>query len=445
MSTFKGYLKEFPNLAIDYFRPREPGSPPVHAYLLSHTHSDHLQGLDNHKFGGAFVYCSQVTKDILLKVQERSNRPEPVHERVCKYGHLQISRGRSQDLLRVLPVNVPCTVSVGAEVVTITLFDANHCPGSVMFLIEGARHAVLYTGDMRAEASFLASFLANPLLAAYTSGLRTLDCIYLDTSAKVDGPGYPEQVEGCRALVQGISQYPKTTTFYLNAWCTGYEGLWLAVFQTFKMQIHVDAYHYRLFDGDEKVDYRSTKSVITSMKGVLTKDCAATRFHSCEGPLPCPGRSAGEEVVIKAVNVVHKIAAVETGRSYTSLVGETDRDGDLSLEKFVLDQETSLLGEQSADREQSTLDLGGRVLPRTLVIPYARHSSYPELIRFVKALKPREVHACTGNEGWRFNEHCLQGSSSDHKIKVYEDLTRRGLWDESPMSRRNRLAQDICL
>lgn len=33
--------------------------------------------------------------------------------------------------------------------IRVTLFDANHCPGSVMFLIEGGGKSVLYTGDIR--------------------------------------------------------------------------------------------------------------------------------------------------------------------------------------------------------------------------------------------------------------------------------------------------------
>ncbi|XP_061487946.1 5' exonuclease Apollo isoform X2 [Rhineura floridana] len=38
---------------------------------------------------------------------------------------------------------------VGRETMTVTLIDANHCPGSVMFLFEGYFGAILYTGDFR--------------------------------------------------------------------------------------------------------------------------------------------------------------------------------------------------------------------------------------------------------------------------------------------------------
>lgn len=36
---------------------------------------------------------------------------------------------------------------IGKERLTVTLIDANHCPGSVMFLFEGYFGSILYTGQ----------------------------------------------------------------------------------------------------------------------------------------------------------------------------------------------------------------------------------------------------------------------------------------------------------
>ena len=38
------------------------------------------------------------------------------------------------------------TIRVG---ITVTAIDANHCPGSAMFLFEGSFGRILYTGDFR--------------------------------------------------------------------------------------------------------------------------------------------------------------------------------------------------------------------------------------------------------------------------------------------------------
>lgn len=36
---------------------------------------------------------------------------------------------------------------IGKERLTVTLIDANHCPGAVMFLFEGYFGSILYTGQ----------------------------------------------------------------------------------------------------------------------------------------------------------------------------------------------------------------------------------------------------------------------------------------------------------
>ncbi len=37
----------------------------------------------------------------------------------------------------------------GKETITVTLIDANHCPGAVMFLFTGYFGTILYTADFR--------------------------------------------------------------------------------------------------------------------------------------------------------------------------------------------------------------------------------------------------------------------------------------------------------
>jgi len=66
MSTFDGVVKEFPDIRIDYFR-QSSERPPL-AYLLSHVHTDHLQGLDTCK--SPFIYCSPATREILLRLEK---------------------------------------------------------------------------------------------------------------------------------------------------------------------------------------------------------------------------------------------------------------------------------------------------------------------------------------------------------------------------------------
>lgn len=483
MSTFDGYVKEFPNLAIDYFRPRHPSLPPVQVYLLSHVHTDHLQGLESRDFGGAFIYCSQATKTLLLRLQERNHRVSLARGETCepvyKYGHLRVKRGaRKQDLLRVLSYQCPTKIALGSETVQVTMFDANHCPGSSMFLVETRGRRILYTGDVRAEPLFLTNLLAEPVMLPYVSGHCVLDTLYLDTSARAGGPEYPSKSRGCLDLVRAISRYPPTTKFYLDAWCLGYEDLWIAIGRTFGVKIHVDTYRYALYASLATTDVSCpySKLLAGSEDGLLTthvSPATITRFHSCESIDPCAHRPhEHHEVYIKTVNAINVVSrrprtddATAEERGSAHCTAEDDRhETHLSLTRFDHDDKgPPLYGPESQDdgmTEQDTMDCGdGRVLPRTLVIPFARHSSWPELVALVRALGPREVHACTGDVGWRFAAYCRQDSpaavddtNEDNdddddgaKIEEYKDLARAGLWNESARIKRQRLMEDIVL
>ncbi|QRW27064.1 hypothetical protein RhiXN_01659 [Rhizoctonia solani] len=69
----------------------------------------------------------------------------------------------------------------------ITLLDANHCPGSVMFLIEGKRGIVLHSGDIRAEPAAISQVVQNIHIAPYlfteSQQRKKLEAVYLDTAS----------------------------------------------------------------------------------------------------------------------------------------------------------------------------------------------------------------------------------------------------------------------
>ncbi|KAG2453744.1 hypothetical protein HYH02_001955 [Chlamydomonas schloesseri] len=83
-------------------------SPKCKHYFLTHAHSDHTIGLRK-SFNAGLIHCSHVTARLLI--HDMGVRPEVV---------------------RPLEVGVPVVVAG----VRVTPLDANHCPGSVMFLFE---------------------------------------------------------------------------------------------------------------------------------------------------------------------------------------------------------------------------------------------------------------------------------------------------------------------
>ncbi|XP_073175761.1 5' exonuclease Apollo isoform X3 [Lepidochelys kempii] len=109
-------------IAVDFWSIRKASHARV--FFLSHMHSDHTVGLSStwHRP----VYCSPITGRILhhrLKVAERWIWP-----------------------LEVGQSHLVALDEVGKRTMTVTLIDANHCPGSVMFLFEGPFGVILYTG-----------------------------------------------------------------------------------------------------------------------------------------------------------------------------------------------------------------------------------------------------------------------------------------------------------
>lgn len=241
MSTFDGVVHEFPDIAIDYFRFRSRPQPP-RLCLLSHVHSDHLAGLETLR--GPFVYCSAATREILLRLERypcRINYANGTLEaRKQTYKHLK-------HILKPIPLETPTQLELWpGKHVQVTLFDANHCVGAVMFLIEGGGNAVLYTGDIRSEPWWVNSIARNPALVEYTHGIKTLDRIYLDTSV-LDDYQLKTKAEGLRDLLTQVALYPADTVFFVQAWTYGYEDVWIALGKALDSKIHVDAYKMGIY------------------------------------------------------------------------------------------------------------------------------------------------------------------------------------------------------
>ncbi|KAK0124050.1 hypothetical protein ONS95_009036 [Cadophora gregata] len=300
MSTFRGVMEGFEDIRVDYFRPTS-GLPNPRACFLSHVHSDHLQGLESKLWRTSPIYCSPATREILLRLETKKNRigyeTKVLEARKVQYRHLE-------KLLKPIPLDTPTEIELKPSIkLQVTLFDANHCTGAVMFLFELDGTAVLYTGDIRSDPWFVNSLSRNPLLIEYTSGLKTLDCVYLDTSNTVPRV-FPSKADGLKELVEKVLQYPQDTVFHFTAWTYGYEEVWMALSKALKSQIHVSKYAYGVYKSlrgetwDKKGQFTNFPihegAALTGytcgngfQSGCLTVN-PNVRLHSCEKGIGCP-------------------------------------------------------------------------------------------------------------------------------------------------------------
>ena len=307
MSTFNGLVREFPRIRIDYFRHHRDQPAPA-ALFLSHVHSDHLLGLESVKM--PFVYCSSTTRRILLKMEKyphRINFAKGILEaRKQHYKHLKT-------VLRAVPMNTSTELELGPKsVIRVTLLDANHCPGSVMFLIEGDGKAILYIGDVRAEPWWVNSIVQNPIILPYTCGLKRLDCLYLDTTfATHDEPyqDFPTKAEGLRELLSKVSLLPPDTIFYFRAWTLGYENVWITLSNFLQSKVHVNQYQLGIFhDGTNHESAALTEFTLGNdqLRGCLTDEESA-KIHSCEPGLSCHTKIKGLKNVVWISPIISRL------------------------------------------------------------------------------------------------------------------------------------------
>lgn len=490
MSTFGGIVSEFPEIRIDFFRRVEGYLPPL-ACFLSHVHSDHLAGLDTLR--SPFVYCSAATREILLRLERypcRLNYAKGLLEaRQQTYKHLS-------SLLKPIPLETPTTLELAPNLeLQVTLFDANHCPGAVMFLIERNDTAILYTGDIRSEPWFVNSISRHPVLIEYTSGIRTLDKIYLDTSFTKDVP-FQTKSQGISELLRKVALYPADTVFYFQAWTYGYEEVWLALSKALKSPIHVDEYKMRIYASlSSKIGDHRFASLAGYMCGNARHPGCLTvhesvRLHSCEKGNLCSVADQPNVVKIQPI-VAHLVDGtdiaevgiggggndfqrdaelgalspkdIQTLQELMKKTGQVDdsffksllqsmtpgRDMPLGLTMDLFgDQLTtsinklnSMLAHKRSSSSGVTTPTATR-LPRVIHFPYARHSSYEELCHLVDAFKPRDVWPCTENaeHWWRkgysiasyFGDFC---SGADF---TYDKMVQATYPDPPPQDKEDR-------
>ena len=167
------------------------------SYWLTHFHSDHYGGITK-DWNHGIIYCSLPTANLVNQ-----------------------QLGVDKKWLHPLPMQTPTIVESKGKPIVVTLLDANHCPGAVMFLFEIGQRRILHVGDFRWNTELMLK--QGPLKTLYTNQTR-LDELYLDTTYCDERYSLPTQSEAIQATVDIAvreSTLPGKTLFLFGAYTIG--------------------------------------------------------------------------------------------------------------------------------------------------------------------------------------------------------------------------------
>lgn len=329
-------------ILVDGFKYAEASNAKV--YFLTHAHSDHTTGLkDNWNLGP--IYCSEITSRLVA----------------CRYPNVDPS------FFSPLPLNTPNPIQIGPHSVTVTLIDANHCPGAVQFLFsmpDGTKY--IHTGDFR----YSTTMLNDPHLLSF----RNCNAIYLDTTYCSPKHCFPNQQESIdyvsRVIKEDLESLIKRKTLYLiSTYGIGKERILQAVHQATGLPLYVS---------DRRADILACLDDLPP--STFTTDATATPIHVTNWGV------LGETWPYFKPN-------------FTSM---EDLRQQYKAERVVGFVPTGWLYEM----KKETFSMRTKDACSVHLVPYSEHSSYKELTEYVGWIRPHKVIPTVGVDGVDGEKNC---------------------------------------
>ncbi|KAJ7625529.1 beta-lactamase-like protein [Roridomyces roridus] len=397
-------------IAVDAFR--YGCIPGVTAYFLTHAHSDHYTNLSSSWKHGP-IYCSEGTANLiihLLSVDKKWVHPLPM------------------DVSTVIP-------NTGG--VHVTLIEANHCPGSSLFLFEGPQ--TVHAGDSVFKSPFIGSsktfrylhcgdFRASPqhVLHPAVKG-KHLDHVYLDTTYLDPRYTFPPQplvisacAEAAKRIAAGKALENGGGPKMMDAWMaiTALRFLPAAVAQAVKSKIYCDARKAAILRCQPDPE----------LHALLTADPLAADVHIL--PLGMISLEKLEHYLQRFKGAFSKVVGFRpTGWTFSPPAGTSQSPSIPSVISSA--QQRSFTYANLRPARGST---NGGVPQQQIVlipVPYSEHSSFFELTCFALSIKWGRMIA-TVNVGSERSR-----AKMGRWIKKWEEERRKRAKDQIVPSRRD--------
>lgn len=196
----------YKNLKIDEFHKGAEN------YLLSHFHADHMKGLKKSWDYGK-IYCSEITKNLLTNIKKIDS-----------------------ELIKTINRNEEFELNSKSKTIKVTTFDANHCPGALMFLVESNEKTLFYTADFR----------LNDRIRKLAKNLQKIDILYLDSTYFDKKYKFPPQEEVIEAILEFIEENLEKE-IYIAIYNIGKNKVFDAIYSKFKVPIHLPKEKFKIY------------------------------------------------------------------------------------------------------------------------------------------------------------------------------------------------------
>jgi DNA cross-link repair 1B protein len=216
------------NILVDKFRVsnKEKYS---YVFFLSHFHTDHYAELTN-TWNLGIIYMTHETKQLCIN----------------KFPNLAT-------WIVDLELSEPHLIFLDKErkeSITVTLFDANHCPGSVMMLFEGKMGRILHTGDFRFTPRFFSYEKLFPKIMDNDEKYHwAIDIDHLIWDGTFSDQNYVfDSQDQAYTHIQSIVTKHRDYRVYLFAYQLGKEEIFLALAKHFKTKIVLTQERYKTIE-----------------------------------------------------------------------------------------------------------------------------------------------------------------------------------------------------